>query len=146
MEAAIFVGIQGAGKTTFYVQRFAATHIRLSLDMLRTRARERILLDACLRAQQPFVVDNTNVRISERAIYLAAAHAAGFRTAAYFFVPDLGPSIARNNARQGKQAIPVKGLVGTWKRLERPTRGEGFDQIFEVRALPDFAFDVQPAL
>jgi predicted kinase len=102
MEAAIFIGIQGAGKTTFYRRRFADTHVRLSLDMLRTRARERILLEACLRAGQPFVVDNTNVRASERAACLAAARAAGCRTAAYFFVPELRASIARNNAREGK--------------------------------------------
>lgn len=144
MEAVILIGIQGAGKTTFYQRRFADTHVRLNLDMLRTRARERILLEACLRAGQPFVIDNTNVRVSERAAYLAAARAAGFRAAAYFFVPELRASIARNNAREGKQAIPVKGLVGTFKRLEPPAREEGFDAVYEVRALPEYQFDVRP--
>lgn len=33
MQAVIFVGLQGAGKTTFYKERFFATHLRLSLDM-----------------------------------------------------------------------------------------------------------------
>jgi predicted kinase len=41
MEAVIFVGIQASGKSTFYCQRFFATHMRISLDMLRTRRRER---------------------------------------------------------------------------------------------------------
>ena len=60
MEAVILVGIQASGKTTFYRERFFETHVRLSLDMLRTRHRERLLVAACVAAQQPFVVDNTN--------------------------------------------------------------------------------------
>lgn len=39
MEAVIFVGVQASGKTMFYYERFFDTHIRLSLDMLKTRAR-----------------------------------------------------------------------------------------------------------
>ena len=40
-EAAVFCGIQGSGKTTFYRARFAATHARINLDELKTRHRER---------------------------------------------------------------------------------------------------------
>lgn len=70
MEAVILIGIQGAGKTTFYRERFFDTHIRLNLDMLRTRNRERFLMAACLHTEQRFVVDNTNVRIADRAGYI----------------------------------------------------------------------------
>jgi predicted kinase len=145
MEAVIFVGIQGAGKSTFYRERFFDTHVRINLDMLRTRNRERILLQACLLAQQPFVVDNTNVRAAERAVYVAPAKAAGFRVVAYYFVPDLRASIARNTARTGKQAIPVKGVIGTLKRMEAPKPEEGFDAIYEVRTLPENRFEVEAA-
>ena len=41
VEAVIFVGLQGSGKSTFYRERFFDTHVRLSLDMLKTRHRER---------------------------------------------------------------------------------------------------------
>jgi len=37
MEAVIFVGLQAAGKSTFYRERFFDTHVRINLDMLRTR-------------------------------------------------------------------------------------------------------------
>src|SRR3712207_7912749 len=56
----LFRSLQGSGKSTFYARRFADTHVRLNLDMLRTRHREDILLHACLAAQQPFVAANTN--------------------------------------------------------------------------------------
>ena len=78
MEAIVFCGIQASGKTTFYRMRFAETHVRLSMDVLKTRNRERILLDACLRARQRFVVDNTNPTRDERARYVAPALATGF--------------------------------------------------------------------
>jgi hypothetical protein len=58
MEAIIFIGIQGLGKSSFYRERFFNTHIRINLDMLKTRRREQLLLQACLNAKQPFVVDN----------------------------------------------------------------------------------------
>ena len=47
MEAVIFSGLQGAGKSSFYLARFFTTHVRINLDMLKTRRRERMLLDAC---------------------------------------------------------------------------------------------------
>ncbi|HWE94100.1 MAG TPA: hypothetical protein VG269_09070 [Tepidisphaeraceae bacterium] len=39
MEAVIFCGVQGSGKSTFFRERFFDTHLRLNLDMLRTRHR-----------------------------------------------------------------------------------------------------------
>lgn len=72
MEAVVFCGVQGSGKSTFFVERFAHTHVRLNLDMLRTRSREDILLHACLAAQQPFVADNTNATRAQRQRYGAA--------------------------------------------------------------------------
>jgi predicted kinase len=60
MEAVIFCGIQGAGKSTFFKKHFFQTHVRISLDLLRTRHREKVFLTACLESGQRFVVDNTN--------------------------------------------------------------------------------------
>ena len=70
MEMVVFSGIQASGKSTLFRQRFVETHLRINLDMLRTRYREGLLMDACLRAKQPFVVENTNLTALERARYL----------------------------------------------------------------------------
>ena len=40
MEVIIFCGIQASGKTTFYKDFFLKSHIRISLDQLRTRNKE----------------------------------------------------------------------------------------------------------
>lgn len=34
MEAVVFVGIQGSGKSSFYQERFCRTHVRLDLVTL----------------------------------------------------------------------------------------------------------------
>ena len=36
MEAVVLCGLQGSGKTTLYRDRFLETHVRLSMDLLRT--------------------------------------------------------------------------------------------------------------
>lgn len=133
MEAVIFVGIQATGKSSFYRERFFDTHVRINLDMLKTRHRERIFLRACVEARQPFVVDNTNPSIEERARYVEPARAGGFRVVGYHFRSTVGDALARNALRTGKARIPNRGIFGTNKRLQIPSLGEGFDELYQVR-------------
>jgi predicted kinase len=142
MEAVIFVGVQGSGKTSFYLDRFFETHVRISLDMLRTRHREKILLTACLESKQPFVIDNTNPLPEDRARYIGPARAAGFRVVAYFFETSLRDAIRRNNQRQGKKKIPIPGVAGTLHKLQPPTSTEGFDELYSVNISADHKFNV----
>jgi predicted kinase len=132
MEAVIFVGVQGAGKSTFYRERFSDTHIRINLDMLKTRRREQLILEACLAAQQSFVVDNTNPLPSDRARYVLPARAAGFRIIGYFFETPLAEALRRNNLRLAKKKIPASAVAGTFKKIQQPTLEEGFDEIHSV--------------
>ena len=142
MAAVIFVGVQGSGKTTFYKERFADTHVRISLDMLRTRRREELLLDACLQGKQSFVIDNTNPLPSDRARYIGPARAAGFRVVAYYFETSLQDAIRRNNQREGKKRIPIAAVVGTFKKMQSPTLAEGFDAVYVVTISPEDSFAV----
>jgi len=143
MEAIIFIGIQATGKSAFYQQRFADTHIRLNLDMLKTRRREQILLKACLEARQLFVVDNTNITREARAGYISQAKSAGFNVIGYYFKSALQSAIERNDQRSGKARIPVRGIVATHRKLELPSYDEGFDQLFYVEIGDNGAFIVK---
>lgn len=133
MEAIIFTGLQAAGKSSFYKERFFNTHVRINLDMLRTRHRERLLLHACLEGKQPFVVDNTNPTAKERAGYIEPARSAGFRIVSYYFEPDMAGSRLRNSLRVEREQVPVGAIYGTAKRLESPQWAEGFDAMYAVR-------------
>ena len=129
----IFVGLQGAGKSTFYRERFFATHVRLSLDLLTTRRREGRFLQACVETRQPFVVDNTNPTRVERQVYISAAKAAGFRTVGYYFRSRVEDCQRRNQQRPAGQQVPLRGLLGTAGRMQLPSPEEGFDDLQYVR-------------
>lgn len=142
MQAIIFVGIQASGKSTFYSQYFSHTHIRINLDMLKTRYREKRLIETCLEIGQPFVVDNTNPTPEERDRYIALAKSQKFRITGYYFESKIADSIHRNQHREPGQQIPEKGIRGTYARLVLPTYAEGFDELYYVR-LVEGGFTVQ---
>lgn len=120
MHAVVLIGIPASGKSSFYATRFVATHLRINLDMLRTRHREAELVGTCLRLQQPFVVDNTNATAAERARYVEPARQAGFRVEGYYLGAKLAECLARNAARQGAARIPDQGVISISSRLELP--------------------------
>jgi len=144
MEAVVFCGVQGSGKTTYYRERFLHTHVRISRDLLRTRHREAAFLRTCLETQQRFVVDNTNPTAADRRPYVEAALAHGLRPVAYLFTIPASAALARNAAREGRARVPVKGVLGTAKRLEPPTEAEGFAERWQVFAAPGGGFRVEP--
>ena len=133
MEAVILCGIQGTGKSTFCRERLFDTHVRINLDMLQGRHRETILLTACLNAKQSFVVDNTNPTTEERARYIAASRAAGFRVVGYYFESKVSDALVRNELRGPGRRVPDRGVLGTAGRLQLPSRKEGFDALYYVR-------------
>jgi len=142
MQLVLFCGIQATGKSTFYQQRFFHTHVRLSLDLLRTRHREQRLLQVCLETQMRCVVDNTNSTRAERATYLTPARAGGFELVGYFFQSIATEALVRNLQRPAERQVPDKGIRATRNRLEIPSRAEGFDKLYFVRTLGNQEFSV----
>ncbi len=138
-------GVQGSGKTTLYRDRFLATHVRVSMDLLRTRPREAAFLALCLETRQPFVVDNTNPTVAERRRYIAPARAAGFRVIGYFAEIDASVALARNAAREGRARVPDAALLGALKRFVRPELDEGFDELWHATASPG-GWRIEPLL
>jgi predicted kinase len=145
MEAVIFVGIQASGKTSFYRQYFADSHVHISLDVQRTRPREEQQFAACLKEGKSFVIDNTNPLPADRVRYISRARKAGFRVVAYFFSTNLKDAARRNNLRTGKQKVPVPAITATLHKLQPPTLNEGFDSIYSVEIGPDDTVAVMPA-
>src|SRR5947209_113736 len=133
MEAVIFVGVQASGKSSFFKERFFRTHVRISLDLLRTRHREAVFLGACLDTRQPFVVDKVNATRAQRSAYITAAKNAGFRVVGYYFCSSVEDCLRRNAARHPDERVPDKAILGTYKRLQIPTLEEGFDELLSIR-------------
>lgn len=131
MECIVLMGIQGSGKTSFYTERLSDTHVRVSLDMLRTRHRERLLVAACVEGKTRFVVDNTNPTPEDRARYIEVARRAGFRVVGYFLQSAIAACLQRNAVR-GRRA-PEVAVRATRNQLVMPERREGFDELYFVK-------------
>jgi predicted kinase len=143
MQAVIFIGVQASGKSTFYKERFADTHIRINLDMLKTRHREEILVNACLQAHQSFVVDNTNPRVEDRQRYITPAKAAGFEVIGYYFESKLTAILERNRLRPGKERIPETAIRAAFNKLQVPILAEGFNKLYYVKIDPHGSLAVE---
>src|SRR5262249_32611590 len=130
-EAVIFIGLQGSGKTTYFNQHFASTHVHVSKDVQKAGAGA--LIGDCLKAGHSFVIDDTNPTRGSRAGYIRDATAAGFRVIACFFDVPTRTAIGRNNHRKDKKPIPVPGILRTAKQLEKPSAEEGFDEVRTIQ-------------
>jgi predicted kinase len=148
MELLIFIGLQGAGKSTFYRSRFAQTHRHISKDKFpnaRNREkRQQTLLREAFEQGASVVVDNTNVTRADRARLIVAGQSAGARVIGYYFESQIQECLARNSQREGKARVPDVALYVTANRLELPSYEEGFAQLFHVRCaeLGEFLVDV----
>ena len=136
------IGIPGSGKSTFCTEKFPGWRV-ISLDILRTRHREEQLLADTVASRLPCVIDNTNVSRAERAKFITAGKAAGYRIVGYYLRSNIDECLKRNALRTGKARIPDAGVRGRAAQLERPGYAEGFDELFYV-AIRNGGFVVTP--
>jgi predicted kinase len=136
MELALFVGLQGAGKSTLYRTHFATTHACVSKDRFRhnrdRNRRQTQLVAEALRAGRSVVIDNTNPTVAARAPLIALGVAQGARVTAYYVRSSVAESLARNGGRTGRARVPDVAIYATNKKLEPPSYGEGFDAVYDV--------------
>ena len=136
-EVAILVGLPGSGKTSFVRARLAG-HAHVSKDLMRStrdrNSRQLALVAQALAAGRSVVVDNTNLRVADRAPLIAAARAGAARVVGYFFEATAQECLARNRTREGKARVPDVAIHVSRARLKPPTRAEGFDTLFIVHA------------
>lgn len=137
MEIVIFCGIQATGKSFFYKKYFFNTHVRISMDLLKTRHREKLFVDLCFFTEKSFVVDNTNPQKKDRANYIERAKERKAKVIGYYFQSNIEESFARNGVRDKKEFVPILGIKATHKKLEIPTFNEGFDELYYVQIVDD---------
>ena len=129
----IMMGLQGSGKSTFYAKHLSKDYVRVNLDTLKTRSRERLLMDECMGEGKSFVIDNTNPTRADRARYIALAREQCYHVIGYFMESKIKDCIARNSLREGNARVPNIAIAATSNKLEIPSFDEGFDELYFVK-------------
>ena len=110
MELVIFVGLQASGKSTFFRERFAATHAHVSKDLFRNNRdrnrRQAQLIEAALGKGVSVVVDNTNPTVEDRMSLIRLGRRFGAEIVGYYFDSTVRQSIGRNRQRAGADRAP----------------------------------------
>jgi predicted kinase len=139
MEVILLMGIPASGKSSFYQRRFSSTHLRINLDMLRNRHRERSLFEWCLSREQPCVIDDTNTTREVRSAWIKASLTAGVAVHGYFMQSRISDCLQRNQQRAERAKIPDAGVIHHHSRLELPSPDEGFASLqFVMMTATDF--------
>jgi predicted kinase len=139
-ELIIFVGVQAAGKSSYYGAHFSTTHVHVSKDLLKNardrEARQRLMIAQALTEGRPVVVDNTNQTPVVRAPLIELGRQYRARVLAYFFETAVMDAIARNRLREGRARVPDAVIYVAARRVVLPSTAEGFDEVRIVQALP----------
>jgi predicted kinase len=142
-ECVILIGLPGAGKTTFYRQRYAS-HQHISKDALPNAGNKQPRQDAALRRAlaegRSVIVDNTHVSPADRAAVIAIAREFDARVVGYYIEASTREAVARNEGRTGRAKVPKVAIFTCAKRLVPPVAEEGFDELHTLRVLEDGRF------
>ena len=140
LELIIFVGLQAAGKSTYYHAHLAATHVHVSKDLMKNArdrdATQQRMIDEALAAGRSVAVDNTNPTPAVRAPLIEQGRRHRARVVAVFFETAVKDAVVRNRKREGKARVPDVALFVTAKKLVPPTVAEGFDEVRVIAPLP----------
>lgn len=139
-ELIIFVGLQAAGKSTYYHTHLAATHVHVSKDLMKNArdrdARQQEMIEAALARGQSVVVDNTNPTPAVRAPLIETGRRHGARVVAFYFETTVKDAVARNRMREGKARVPDVAIFVTAKKMVPPGFNEGFDEVRVIAPIP----------
>lgn len=139
-EAIIMIGIQASGKSSFCKRIIPDSFVRISLDELNTRNKEKRLLSDCIAKEKDIVIDNTNPTKADRERYIPVLKENGYEVTGYFMQSRVKDCIRRNEERQGKARVPAAAIAATSNKMELPEYSEGFDKLFFVKLFHDDFF------
>ncbi|MCT7967257.1 ATP-binding protein [Laspinema sp. D1] len=149
IEIIIFIGLQGAGKSTFYRTHFAETHALVSKDLMRNNKRparrQAFLIAEHLKAGTSLVVDNTNPTRGDRQDIIEIAPDYQAKIIGYYFDSQIADCLTRNRQREGKARVPDYALYMTRNKLVPPDYSEGFHRLFQVKIAENpGTFEIHP--
>lgn len=146
VEAIVFVGVPGIGKSTYYKKYHFKTHIRVNRDMLREYNYKQKLVNGvnyeekmmnlikyCIDNSVNFVVDNNNFTKKQRkhlVDYIRLMDTKEqFKIIALVFPKDFTLASGRNLQRGNYERVPYEIWKSMVDAYDDVSMSEGFDKI-----------------
>lgn len=142
----ILIGSPASGKSFFSTQCLPKNFVRLNNDTIKNVSKMNKLFIENLEKGKNIVFDNTNPVAEKRKFYIEKAKKKGYKIFCLFFdfskdfVFHLNQlrkfSFFKNNI---SQSVPPIAIYGYFKRLNKPVKKEGFDNIMTItKFFPNF--------
>ncbi|KAL7793815.1 PNK3P domain-containing protein [Trichoderma ceciliae] len=141
-DVALFCGLPGAGKSTFYSQVLKPLgYERVNQDMLKSRDKCIQAARDLLKAGKSVAVDNTNPDPDTRALWIEVARKAGVPIRCLWFstpvvVCEHNDAVRANNATlnpEDREGLPKLAFTKFASRFKEPKEIEGFQDVTEVK-------------
>jgi bifunctional polynucleotide phosphatase/kinase len=144
-EIVITVGFPGCGKTTFAMNNFTNSngYTRINMDLIKSKSKIKKMIITSLENGKSIIIDNTNSTKKTRKEYIDYSKKYKIPIRCYYFDSSLDFCNHMNHFRTqiNKNDISLVPKVAYHvynKKLEKPSKQEGFNEITTISFQPFF--------
>ena len=144
----VMIGAPGCGKSYYIKQHLKDNEIVISRDAIRFSmlkdtdayfSKEKQVynefirqINAAIADDRDFYVDQTSLNRGARAKLFSHLERKPNKIIAIYMNTPLEKILYQNSLRTGRALVPEDAVINMFNSIEKPTKAEGFDEIWEV--------------
>lgn len=144
----VMIGAPGCGKSYYIKQHLKDNEIVISRDAIRFSmlkdtdayfSKEKQVynefirqINAAIADDRDFYVDQTSLNRGARAKLFSHLEKKPNKMIAIYMNAPLEKILYQNSLRTGRALVPEDAVINMFNSIEKPTKAEGFDEIWEV--------------
>lgn len=144
----VMIGAPGCGKSYYIKQHLKNNEIVISRDAIRFSmlkdtdayfSKEKQVynefirqINAAIADDRDFYVDQTSLNRGARAKLFSHLERKPNKIIAIYMNAPLEKILYQNSLRTGRALVPEDAVINMFNSIEKPTKAEGFDEIWEV--------------
>ena len=144
----VMIGAPGCGKSYYIKQHLKDNEIVISRDAIRFGmlkdtdayfSKEKQVynefirqINAAIADDRDFYVDQTSLNRGARAKLFSHLERKPNKMIAIYINAPLEKILYQNSLRTGRALVPEDAVINMFNSIEKPTKAEGFDEIWEV--------------
>lgn len=128
----IMVGPPASGKSTVAQEYISKDFVHINQDTLRTLEKCLQLAQLAIFLNKSMIIDNTNPNLTVRKPYLEMTRGTNYKKIAIVMETPKSLCQLLNSSRSAKSSVPLVPAIAYnifYKKYEKPTESEGFDEI-----------------